>query len=281
MQCVLFLAILVTGVAGYAADSNGLSVGIFPRRDSEVTREMFAPLMDHLRQALKLQVSLDVPPDFEAFWERLIENRYDLVHLNQYQYLRAHQLFGYQAILKNEEMGRTEITPVIWVRKGSGINQPSDLKGKKVIFGGGRQAMVSYIMAADLLREHGLAEDDYLIQFAVNPVSAMLSLYYRQSVAAGAGDALPPILGTHESVSPEAFETLLRGQSVAQLPWAVSPALSEKTSLGISQALTTLKRSETGQQLLRHAGLSGLVTATDEDYDPHRQIVARVLQEQY
>ena len=138
MQCVLFLAILVTGVAGYATDSNGLSVGIFPRRDSEVTREMFAPLMDHLGQALKLQVSLDVPPDFEAFWERLIENRYDLVHLNQYQYLRAHQLFGYQAILKNEEMGRTEITPVIWVRKGSGINQPSDLKGKKVIFGGGR-----------------------------------------------------------------------------------------------------------------------------------------------
>lgn len=281
INCVLLLASMLIAGVSTAAGSNGLTVGVFPRRDAETTRSMFEPLMDYLHRELELDVTLDVPPDFAAFWTRLKEKRYDLVHLNQYQYLRAHHQFGYDAILKNEEMGRSEITSVIWVRKGGGIKQPADLRGKKVIFGGGRQAMVSHIMAADLLRQHGLAESDYLLQFAVNPVSAMLSLYYRQSMAAGAGDVLPELLGMYESVSPSAFETLLRSQPVAQLPWAVSPALAGQTSSGIRRVLTMLKQSKAGRQLLQQAGLTGFVAATDKDYDPHRQIVARVLQEQY
>ncbi|MDJ0808214.1 MAG: PhnD/SsuA/transferrin family substrate-binding protein [Gammaproteobacteria bacterium] len=265
----------------FADSVDGLSVGIFPRRDSQTTREMFEPLMEYLSQELDLEVSLDVPPDFEAFWVRLRENRYDLVHLNQYQYLRAHQLYGYEAILRNEEMGRSEIATVIWVRQGEGIDRPRDLKGKKVIFGGGRQAMVSYIMAVDLLREHGLEDDEYLMEFALNPVSAVLSLYYRQSVAAGSGDILPQLLAIREPIPVDAFKPLLKSRPVAQLPWAVSPTLTEKHSGQIMHALTQLKQTIGGQQLLVGAGLTGIVLATDSDYDPHRRIVARVLMEQY
>ncbi|MEN8178964.1 MAG: PhnD/SsuA/transferrin family substrate-binding protein [Pseudomonadota bacterium] len=281
IKCALLLATLLIADIVQAAGSNGLTVGIFPRRDSETTRAMFEPLLDYLQQEMDLVVSLEVPPDFEAFWAQLKENRYDLVHLNQYQYLRAHHHFGYDAILKNEELGRTEIASVIWARKGSGIKQPVDLKGKKVIFGGGRQAMVSHIMAVDLLRQHALTESDYLAQFAVNPVSAMLSLYYRQSMAAGAGDVLPHLLGLKNLVSPEEFIPLLRSQPVAQLPWAVSLTLSDKISVKIKQVLTRLKQNKAGRQLLSSAGLSGFAVAQDSDYDPHRQIVARVLQEQY
>lgn len=281
MKCVLLLAGLLIADLGQAAGSSGLTVGIFPRRDSETTRLMFEPLMDYLHQELKLDVTLEVPPDFDAFWASLKENRYDLVHFNQYQYLRAHHQFGYDAILKNEEMGRSEIASVIWVRKGSGVRRPADLKGKKVTFGGGRQAMVSHIMAADLLQQHGLAEGDYLLQFATNPVSAMLSLYYRQTMAAGSGDVLPYLLELKDPIPPDAFIPLLKSQPVAQLPWAVSQTLSGKLSIKIKQALTRLKHTKTGHQLLISAGVSGFAPATDSDYDPHRQIVARVLQEQY
>ena len=277
---VFLSALLLAGMI-HGAGINGLTVGIFPRRDAETTREMFEPLLGYLQQELKLAVSLDVPPDFEAFWSQLEKSQYDLVHLNQYQYLRAHYQYGYNAILKNEEMGRSDIASVIWVRKHSGIRQPKDLMGQKVTFGGGRQAMVSYIMAVDLLRQHELNDGDYLSQFALNPAGAMLSLYYRQTTAAAAGDVLPYLLGLDETIATEDFIPLLTSQPVAQLPWAVSLTLPEALSHKIEQTMIGLKNTPSGQKLLATAGLSGFSLARDSDYDPHRHIVARVLREHY
>ena len=277
---LLVLSQLIAGLS-HAADPAGLSVGIFPRRDSETTRIMFEPLMGYLQQEVQLRVDLDVPPDFAAFWARLKQSKYDLVHMNQYQYLRAHHFFGYDAILKNEEMGRSTISSVIWVRKEDGIRRPVDLKGRKVIFGGGRQAMVSYIMAIDMLREHGLADEDYLVQFALNPVSAVLSLYYGQSMAAGSGDILPHLLISHDPVSMNEITPLVKSQAVAHLPWAVSPRLPGDLANEIRRVLTSLQQTKAGQQMLSRAGLSGLVAATDSEYDTHRRIISRVLREQY
>jgi phosphonate transport system substrate-binding protein len=282
LLALLFLLLPLSGGDAIAGGSKALSVGIFPRRDSEVTRRMFQPLLEYLQQKLAVQVTHEVPPDFDAFWQRLGQRRYDLVHLNQYQYLRAHRWLGYEAILKNQEMGSSEISSVVWVRKDSGIRRPEQLRGQKIIFGGGRQAMVSYIMAVDLLRNQGLSEGDYLVQIAVNPVSALYSLYFGQSRAAGAGDVLPElmVLKGRDDLRNELLP-LLSSRPVAQLPWAVNPRLSQATIHDIQQTLSQLHLTWRGRRLLSHAGLTGLAPATDKEYDPHRKIVARVLREHY
>lgn len=280
--CLLGAVLLAGLLVPWSLVADGLdalSVGIFPRRDAATTRSMFTPLMEQLGRELALEVRLEVAPDFDAFWSRLQEKQYDLVHFNQYHYLRAHQRFGYRAILMNEELGRAEIRSVIWVRSDGDVHRPADLKGKKIVFGGGRHAMVSHIMAMDLLRQHGLAEDDYLALYARNPVSAMRSLYYRQGVAAGAGDMLPLLF--RDSVRLDAFKSLLKSQPVAHLPWAVNRQLPDDLMEEIKRSLIGLKQSRTGRRLLSNAGLSGFVVAKDTDYDPHRRIVARILEEHY
>lgn len=281
ISCLLLLTGALFLLPAFAKDQDILTVGIFPRRSAETTRQMFQPMMDYLQQELSMQVRIDVPPDFQAFWERLSEGAYDLVHLNQYQYLLTHKQFGYRAILMNEELGRSLIASVIWVRKDSGIRRPEDLRGKKIIFGGGRQAMVSYIMALDLLKSHGLEDSEYMVQFAMNPVNAVLSLYYRQGMAAGAGDVLPQLPVLKKAIDLNEIRPLLTSQPVAQLPWAVSPGVSGARSQRIRELLARLKETLRGRELLAVAGLSGLEPATDLDYDPHRKIVARVLGEQF
>jgi phosphonate transport system substrate-binding protein len=280
-RLLLLLVVLVCTDPLFALGADMLKVGIFPRRSAEITQQMFQPMMEYLQQELATEVVLEVPPDFQAFWEQLSQGRYDLVHLNQYQYLLAHHKFGYRAILMNEELGRSEIASVIWVRNDSGIETPTDLKGKKIIFGGGKQAMVSYIMALDLLRSNGLDDSDYLMQFAMNPVNAIQSLYYRQGMAAGAGDVLPRLPALKKIIDSNEIRPLLKGQAVAQLPWAVSAKLSAAEVLRIQQVLVKLKDSPRGRKLLSKAGISGLVPATDRDYDPHREIIARVLGEHF
>jgi phosphonate transport system substrate-binding protein len=276
----LLLALLTTDLAS-AQDGDTLKVGIFPRRSADTTQQMFQPMMDYLQQKLRVRVTLDVPPDFQAFWEQVSQGRYDLVHFNQYQYLLSHQRFGYRAILMNEELGRSKIASVIWVRKDSGIGQPLDLKGKKIIFGGGQQAMVSYIMAVDLLRRNGLDDGDYMMRFAINPINAVLSLYYRQGMAAGAADQLQQHPVLKRAIDLQQIQPLLKSQPVAHLPWAVSPHLAEADAQRIQHLLVKLKTSQEGRRILTKAGLSGLVPATDQDYAPHHEIIDRVLGEQF
>ena len=278
---MLLLIVLLLSELTITASADTLKVGIFPRRSADTTEQMFRPMIEYLRRELNMRVTLDVPPDFQAFWEQVSEGRYDLVHLNQYQYILANQQFGYRAVLMNEELGRSRIASVIWVRKNSEIKQPLDLKGKKIIFGGGKQAMVSYIMALDLLQRNGLEESDYLMQFAINPVNALLSLYYRQGSAAGAGDVLPQLPALKSTIDLDEIKPLLKSQSVAQLPWAVSTKISPTQARRIQQALTKLKDSHKGRQILGMAGLTGLVPAVDNDYTPHREIINRVLGEHF
>lgn len=258
-----------------------LEVGIFPRGEAEATRQMFQPMIDHLQHRLGIRVSLDVPPDYQSFWRRLQKGKYDLVHLNQYYYLRAHQQLGFRAILKNEERGSAKIASVIWVRKDSGIRTAEDLAGSKIIFGGGEGAMVSSIMAQDLLETAGLPPSNYLPQYAMSPVQALVGLYYHRGSAAAAGDTMQHHLKVYSDIDPEQLWPLLKSEPVAHLPWAVGPAIDESLSKRIQEILTGLKEAPGGRRLLAKAGLTALVPASDSDYDTHRQIVQRVLGERY
>ena len=111
MICI-FLALLFPVKAATALEDE-LRVGIFPRRNVDKSFQMFTPLIEHLQKRLNRTVVLDIPPDMPAFWSRLEEGKYDLVHLNQYHYVRAHAELGWQAILKNEEFGKDSLAAAL------------------------------------------------------------------------------------------------------------------------------------------------------------------------
>jgi phosphonate transport system substrate-binding protein len=184
--CVIVAASCLYLLPASAAD-DPLTMGVFPRRNAKVTMKLFNPIAKYLSRKLGREVELVISKDFESFWEGVTEQRYDLVHYNQYHYLESHKKYGYQVIAKNEEFGSSRISGVITIRVDSGIRSVLDLKGKKIVFGGGPKAMMSYIVPTYLLREGGLRAGDYEEAFARNPPNAILSAYFRQSAAAGAG----------------------------------------------------------------------------------------------
>ena len=165
-----------------------LKLGIFPRRSAQITERMFRPLSDELSKKLGTKVLLETTHDFASFWDNVANKRYDIVHYNQYHYLKSHNQFGYQVFAQNVEFGHKQIAGAILVRRDSGIETPADLKGKTIVFGGGRSAMQAYITATYLLRQAGLKQGDYFEQFALNPPKACIATYYRKAAAAGAGN---------------------------------------------------------------------------------------------
>lgn len=256
-------------------------VGIFPRRSVALTEKMFTPLSNYLELQLDQKVVLDVAPDMPAFWSRLEDGKYDMVHLNQYHYVRAHAKLGWQAILRNEEFGEDTIAAGIWVLKDSDINNLHDLRGKLVVFGGGDHAMVASIMPRDILMKAGITNDTYIGMSTLHPVKSIVSVYFNQADAAGVGTTILKHPAIKKKIDVGKLKLLAKSNPLAHLPWAVRADLDTNKKNKIIQSMQLLNETLAGKKVLMSAGLTGIHPATDADYDEHRAIVKRVLGEEY
>jgi len=257
-----------------------LRLGVFPRYSQEKTEEFFQPIAQYLSQQIHRQVILDVTKDFDDFWHALHNKRYDIVHYNQYHYVKSQKELGYQLIAKNQESGSNTIAAAVIVRKDSGINRVIDLKGKRVVFGGGPMAMQSYIIAAYLLKNHGLNEWEYRQEFAKRPAYAVYETYFGQAAAGGVGDQVYH-LPSMEKIDKGKLKILIEGPQLAQLPWAVNGNMSNELKHAIQTSLVGMNQTTRGKAILQKTNMTGFSLAYDEQYDEHRNIIVEVLGENY
>ncbi len=266
---VLFL--LGSPVPSLATDP--LVVGVFPRRDAAVSAKLFRPLALFLERELRVPVSLQLSPDFPSFLENLEERRYDLVHLNPFDYLSAHDELDYEALVQNEEFGEATIKGAIYVRRDSGITSLSQLRGKKILFGGGPRAMMSYVVPIYLLKQAGLEKGDFEEVYAINPPNAVLATYLKRADAGGAGEVVRRLPVVSSKIDVSQLSVIAQSQPLPHLPWAVKKEMSPELKQRLQTLLVNLKQTEEGKEILKRARLSAFNPVTDKDYDAHREIV--------
>jgi phosphonate transport system substrate-binding protein len=250
-------------------------MGVFPRRNATETTKLFTPLADYLSEQLGRKVTLVTAKDFESFWQGVKEQRYDIVHYNQYHYIRSART--YHVIAHIEEFGKSTIAGAIYARKDSGITELTQLRGRSILIGGGEDAMIAYIVNRYLLQQAGLKKDDFKSRFAINPPNAVLALYQRQADAAGAGADVMDLPVVKSAINTDELTILAESAPLLQLPWAVKRDMPSNLRASIQSILVHLKNSDAGQQVLKAAVMTGMGKADDKDYDPHRKIVRAVI----
>ena len=282
-RLILSMSLLLALLPGVMAETmvEPIKMGIFPRRNPIVTTRMFTPLVQYLNVKLGRDVLLDTPKDFETFWNKVKNNEYDIVHYNQYHYVKSHKEYGYRVVAKNIEFNQDTIAGAIIVRKDANINSVTDLKGRKIVFGGGPRAMQSYIVAKYLLQINGLKNGEYDESFSTNPPNAIMSTYFKQSDAAGAGDKVLKLKIVESQIDINEMKYLVKGEQLSHLPWAVSSKLDNDTTKKLSETLLGMDKSGEGKTILSKMHMNGFAPAEDKDYDPHRIIIETVLHEKY
>lgn len=271
----LFLSIVaVLATPAVHAAEEPLLMGIFPRNKATDTVTMYTPLANYLSDRLGRKVVLVTAKDFESFSRSVAERRYDIVHYNQYHYIRSAQ--SYQVIAHIEELGKRTISGVIYVRKDSGITNIGQLRGRTVMFGGGEDAMISYVANRHLLLQAGLKKDDIKALFAVNPPNAILALSRYQAVAAGAGDGILEQSSIKSAMNIDELTVLATSEPLLQLPIAVRRDMPAPLRTSIQSILVELKDSESGRRILQAALLTGIGVAEDKDYAAHRKMANAV-----
>jgi len=229
---------------------------------------MFLPISKYLSKELDIPIQLKTAKNFSDFWKNVENNSYDLVHLNQSQYLIAHEKLGYQILLMNEEFGYATLRSVIIVRKDSSIHTLSDLIGKNIIFGGNTTAMMSYLIPKRLLEDANITNNMYNRAFARNPPNALMAVMLNRADACGIGESLLKSPRIQQKIKQDQIRIIAKSEPVAHLAWATSASISEKLRTQIKESLIALRYRETGSTILSKANLSGFIKATHDDYAP-------------
>jgi phosphonate transport system substrate-binding protein len=273
MKILLWLIGAFAMAVAQAAD-DPLVLGVFPRYKATETTTMYTPLADHLSARLGRKVTLVTSKDFDSFWKGVGEQRYDIVHYNQYHYIHSAQT--YQVIAHAQEFGKDAVAGALFVRKDSGITDLSQLRGRTIMFGGGRDAMLSYIAPRFLLMQAGLKEEDFKTEFSVNPPNAILALYHKQADAAGGGDIIVDLPVVKNAINTDELRLLAKTEPLLFLPWAVKRTMAAPLRDSIRSILVDLGNSDDGRNVLRSAKATGMGKSDDKDYNPHRKMTSAV-----
>ena len=269
---LLALFLCLAGAA-HAAD-DPLTLGVFPRLKPVEMVTTYQPVADYLSARLGRPVRLVTSKDFDAFWQGVTSQRYDIVHYNQYHYINSART--YRVVAHQQEFGRKAVAGAVFVRTDSGITDLRQLRGRTIIFGGGRDAMMSYIAPRYLLQQAGLGESDFRTEFAVNPPNALLALYHGQAEAAGGGEILVELPAVKNAIDTGQVRVLAATEPLLFLPWAVKRAMAPKLAEAIQAMLAGMGDTPEGQRVLAAAKVTGMGPATDKDYDVHRRMTRAV-----
>ena len=280
---VLFVVIsssLILPMDTYAAE-DPLIMGVFPRRNATTTLKFFLPIAKQLSSELNREVKLEISQDFPTFWNRVMQKKFDIVHYNQFHYISSHKKYGYRVIAHNQEFGKGTLAGIIMVRKDSGINSIEELRGKKIIFGGGKMAMMSNVVPKYLLSNSGLKEGDYIEEYAKNPPNSVMAVYYGQADAAGIGDIITKVPSVNQDMDMSQMKIVAQSEELAHIAWAVNSGLDNVLQDKIQHSLLSLNDSSSGRMLLEAANITALIKTNDAIYDPHRKIINEVFGEEY
>jgi ABC-type phosphate/phosphonate transport system substrate-binding protein len=99
-----------------------------------------------------------------------------------------------------------------------------------------------------------------------------MAVYLRRADACGVGEAVVRRQQADREINMAEMRIIGRSPNLPQLPWAVKGDMSAELRLRIQKALMDLSGNTAGQHVISRARITGLVPATDGDYEPFRQM---------
>ena len=254
---------------------------VIPRLDEANTRAQMQPLATYLTQRLELEVDLATHADMGAF-ERAIyaETRPALINANPLQavHLAKH---GYTIIAQQLPLNSPEgMRGVLLVREDSSLTKLSDLKGKKIAFGGNENAFFASIVPKKLLQRSGL-EGKYVNASQPGPVSDVVRRLRAGEIdAAGTGTMAVNSKTLQTKYAIHQMRILAQSEPMPGLAWLLSKKIDIDLQKEIRNLLLSYRVGAPGHAALRAGGISGLRPASLADYKVVSKYVDTTKQEE-
>jgi phosphonate transport system substrate-binding protein len=158
-----FLAILLSatlmGNANAAEPALRLGVGLF-QPDKEKNDATYRPLANYLSSKLDRPVELRTVDSWEGLAKSLANGETDIALLGPWGYVLANHEAGAQVVGTILYDGKPEYFALMVTHPGSGIEKPSDLKGKSFAFGD-KGSTSGYLIPLHYFMSQGIDPETY------------------------------------------------------------------------------------------------------------------------
>jgi len=240
---------------------------VIPRLDQKSTQAQMQPLATYLMQRLEVQIDLATHANMGAF-ERAIysEKQPALINANPLQAVHLANR-GYRIIAQQVPVNSPEgMRGLILVREDSDIHKLSQLKGKKIAFGGNKNAFFASVVPRQLLEQAGLA-GKYHDASQPGPVSDVIRRLREGKVdAAGTGTMALHSTVLKKKYGIDRMRILAQSKAMPGLAWLLSPEVEPALAAEIRDLLLNYNNDAPGHTALQAGGISGLRSATLADY---------------
>lgn len=252
-----------------------ISIGLLPRLPEAQMIEMFTPLAAYLEKETGEKVKLVIPKDFQSFKGAVARGEVDYGFANPLIYVQAKKEGGATAPLAiaAEPAGGTAFRGILISRKGSGIQNVSGLKGKKLIFVEPDSA-AGYVAQMLMLKNAGLEKGrDYtVLPFAGKHSEVLKAVAEGRADAGGIRDGDLEIAAKAAGVAPAALQTIGTSEPIPNWAFFATRRAKGDKSDKVLHALLRLKPgSGEASAILGAARLTGFVETDDQAYEPMRQ----------
>ena len=241
-------------------------VGIHPLHNPQRLMERYGPIIEYININISEgRFRLEASHDYAEFDKKLYSGQFDFAMPNPYQTVRSlkhgYRVFGKMA---NDE----EFRGIILVRKDSGIEKVTDLKGKAVSYPA-PTALAATMMPQYYLHTHGIdVNKDIENRYVGSQESSILNVL-RGYVAAGATWPVPwnSFSAEHPEMANQ-LEVKWQTEPLQNNAWVVHNNVPPAIADEFKTLLFELNNSEQGKRMLERLPISHFEVASDETYQP-------------
>lgn len=146
------------------------TLAVFPFLPASNLEGIFAPIAAELSQALGKPVHFRVTPTYDDFTAALTEQKFDIVHINPFDYVQYGRSNGYQPLVARSE----GLYAAFSVKAGSPIKRLSDLRGKR-LGTPPRSGAVTYLARAAVIQV-GIRPEEVTVRHFANHLACLQQL---------------------------------------------------------------------------------------------------------
>lgn len=288
LRKLLITIVFITGISGCkgGSDTKVVKIGYLLCNSEQETVERFTPLTAYLTKKVGVEFAL-VPVGINEFESRFRAGEFAFVHTNSYLYTRLNE--NHKArLVAAEKQGNFEsrTAGVIISRKGSGIEKPTDVKGKRMAFGP-LLAPAGYLSEYDLLLTAGIDPETDLGHYTI-PQGGHKHEKLVYGVLYGSYDAAAvPLLDLEAmirdgKITADELTIVAKSSLIPYCTFAAADNADRAIVAKVKAALLSLSPGDTvelgGERLkvMKAARINGYEELTDKDFDPVRDMAKRV-----
>lgn len=263
-RLILMFSAVFFAMPVLADQSQGYTLGVFPHLPPRQLEKVYAPIAKEFSEVLGKQVQLRSSSSYEKFMENLDNEKFDIVFVQPFDYVRAADKLGYKPLAVREE----PLATIYVVKQGSTLKSAKDLKGKRIALPP-KVAAVSLLTMGFLKEQKLQPGKDVTISHHKSHASCLQQVLIGEADVCGT--ALPALRFFQHKMKVK-MEIVAKTSEIPHALFAAHPRLSEKEFQEVQENILSWSKTKKGQEILKRGKLSNYKRINDSDYNIVRKM---------